>query len=60
MNAETRVLFTATQLYVGGQNEDYQCDQITIGGELWEVQHVESWLYWDGVQKGFKCIIQKP
>lgn len=40
---ETRVLYTTTPLYVGGQGAAYEADRIAIGGATWEVQHVEAW-----------------
>lgn len=57
---ETRVLFTTTALYVGGQNETYQTDQVTLDGVLWEVQHVETWTNWGPGQTGYKCLLQRP
>ncbi len=40
---DARVLFTATQLYTGGQGATYTADRLVIDGNLFEVSHVEPW-----------------
>lgn len=40
---ETRVIFTATQLLVGGQGAAFEADLVTIDGVQWEIQNVENW-----------------
>lgn len=57
---ETRVLFTATQLYTGDEGADYEADLVELDSQLWEVQHVEDWLQWAGLAGFYRCIIQSP
>lgn len=57
---ETRAFFTATQLLVGDQGGAYEADLVTIEGEDWEVQSAAKWLYWDGVDVGYRCLVQRP
>jgi len=57
---ETRLLFTTTKLYQGGQNEDYETDTIALDGDIWEVIHVETWIQWGGSPTVYKCMIQRP
>lgn len=60
MDSETRTLFTATELRVGGQDQPYQADLVTVDGVQWEVQHAETWTHPGGATKGYKCLIQRP
>lgn len=57
---ETRVLFTTTQLFTGDQGQTDEADLVTIEGDPWEIQHVETWV--DPVTKtiGYRCIAQQP
>lgn len=57
---ETRVLFTATQLYTGDEGLDYEADFVEVDGEVWEISHVEDWLQWAGLAGFYRCIIQAP
>lgn len=57
---ETRTLFTATQLYVGDQGDDYECDLVSVDGQLYEVSHVEDWLQWAGLAPFYRCLITSP
>lgn len=55
-SVETRIVYTATQLFVGAQGAGFESDVVTIDGEKWEVQQVQSWesvdpTYW-------RCIVQ--
>lgn len=53
---EARTIFTTTQLYVGGQGDAYEADQIAIDGSLWEIFHVEAWLDSQSRATGYKAI----
>lgn len=56
---ETRVVFTDTQLKDGAEGSAYEADRVSIDGQDWEVQQIESW-------RGdpltpvpyFRCIVQ--
>lgn len=55
-SVETRVVYTATQLLIGAQGSGFESDLISIDGNTWEVQQVQSWEsvdppYW-------RCIVQ--
>jgi hypothetical protein len=39
----TCTVYTATELYAGGQDADYEADKITIDGSLWEVDSVQRY-----------------
>lgn len=39
---ETRIVFTATQLVVGGQASSNEADLVNIDGATWEVQQIET------------------
>jgi hypothetical protein len=39
---ETRVLFTTSQLDCGDVDSAFEADTVTIDGQPWEVQHVET------------------
>ncbi len=41
---ESRVVFTTTVLYAGGQGDVYEADSVVIDGDDWEVSHVEKWV----------------
>ena len=53
---ETRTIFTTTLLKTGGQGEAYEADQISIGGETYEVMKVETWIDSDSGDVAYKCI----
>lgn len=58
---ETQVVFSATELRVGGENLGYDADLITIAGRTWEVQQVQTWVPpgadpSDGV--GYRALVQ--
>jgi len=53
---ETRVIYTTTQLLVGSEGSPNESDLISIDGQNWEVQHVESWQQAEG--SFFRCIAQ--
>jgi hypothetical protein len=55
---ETRVLYTITQMYVGGQGADYEADTVSIGGASWECQQVETWQDTSSSRIGYRCIVQ--
>lgn len=55
---ETCVVFTATELLVGGEGKDNDADLIEIGGEQWECQQVQQWTDPDGGAVGYRCIVQ--
>lgn len=55
---DTRVVYTTTELYVGGQDADYEADKVSIGGDIWEVQHVERWQDGNSSRVGYRCIVQ--
>jgi hypothetical protein len=40
---ETRIVFTITELFAGGQGVQYEADQVEIDGDQWEVQQVQPW-----------------
>ena len=40
---ETRVVFTPTQLLLGGQGSANEADLISMDGRTWEVQQSEGW-----------------
>jgi hypothetical protein len=54
----TRVLYTSTQLYVGGPGEDYEADKVSISGISWEVESVEAWTDGDSSRVGYRCMIR--
>lgn len=57
---ETRVLFTTTEMFVGGQDAAFEADRVAIDGGTWEVQQVER--FSDSMPPNdpslFKCIVQ--
>lgn len=61
---ESRVVFTTTELYTGGQvgsetQATYQADRILIDGKDYEVSHVETWR--DPVTQtsiGYRVVVQ--
>ena len=56
---ETRVVYTTTQLLVGGQGEGNEADLVSIDGQSWEVEHVETWHHpQDSTQTFYRCIVQ--
>lgn len=55
---ETRVVFTVTELFCGGQAATYEADKITIDGVVWEVQHVERWVQPLDGDLVFECVCQ--
>jgi hypothetical protein len=57
-NNETRVLFTTTQLQIGGIDADFEADLVDIDGEDWEVQHVETWHDPRSARVGYRCLVQ--
>lgn len=59
---ETRTLFTTTKLYTGGQGATHEADLVTIDGDSWEVQHVESWVQAaaGGTGTAYRCLLQAP
>lgn len=54
---ETRVVYTATQLQVGGQSAELAADMVEIDGRLWEVQLAEPWPAATGY---WLCMVQAP
>ena len=54
---ETRVIFTATELYAGGQGQDYEADKVIIDGDDWEVTHVETWVDSRSRATGYRVIV---
>jgi hypothetical protein len=50
-------LMTTTELYTGGQGEDYEADTISIDGESWEVSAVDKWTDSDSGGVAYKCIV---
>lgn len=52
---ETKVVYTSTQLLVGGEADNNEADLLTIEGKSWEVENVESW---PGMPGGFRCMAQ--
>lgn len=56
---ETRIIFTTTQLLIGDEGLTTEADTVSIDGQNWEVQHVESWLQAGG-GVAYRCIAQAP
>jgi hypothetical protein len=54
----TRVLYTTTQLYIGGPGEDYEADKVSISGVSWEVESVEAWADGSSSRVGYRCMIR--
>lgn len=54
---ETRVIYSPTQLQVGGQAAELEADMVEIEGRLWEVQLAEPWPAASGY---WRCIAQAP
>jgi hypothetical protein len=54
---DVRLLFTTTELLVGGQGEDYEADVVTIGSSDFEVIHVEPWLDPGTSNYMYRCIV---
>lgn len=57
---ETRVIFTDTLLRTGDQGQTVEADLVLIEGDLWEVQHVETWIDSTTKTTGYRCIVQQP
>lgn len=53
---ETRVIFTSTQLYVGGIGFAYEADTISIDGGAYEIMHVETWRDPSSRSVGYRCL----
>jgi hypothetical protein len=56
---ETRVVMTTTPLQVDGAAGAYEADRVLLDtGDLWEVQHRETWI--DPATKSvfYRCIVQ--
>lgn len=41
---EARLIFSTTQLYLGGQGDAYEADIISIQSESWQVTDEDNWL----------------
>lgn len=55
---ETRVLYTTTELYVGGVGESFEADKVSISSRDWEVVSVERWADGTSSRVGYACMIQ--
>jgi hypothetical protein len=55
---ETRVVYSRTELILGGQGAQYEADLISIGGQDWEVEHVETWNDPVSGDSGYRTIVQ--
>jgi hypothetical protein len=56
---ETRVVFTATQLLIGIEGAANESDLISIDGQTWEVQQVQSWRLSPSTDAPYwRCIVQ--
>jgi hypothetical protein len=55
---KTKVLYTATRLYVGGPGEDYEADKISIGGVTYEVEAVAPWQDGSSSRVGYACVVR--
>lgn len=55
---ESRVLYTTTQLYAGGEGEDYEADKVSIDSRSWEVSSVEAWADGSSSRIGYCCIVE--
>jgi hypothetical protein len=53
-----RVLYTSTQLYVGGPGSDYEADKVSIGGVSYEIESVEAWADGSSSRVGYRCMIR--
>ena len=56
---ETRTIFTDTLLQVGDQAGTYDADLVTMDGEAWEVQHVETWGEPGTEDRAYKAVAQR-
>ncbi len=54
---ETLTLFTATELYVGGQGSAYEADTVAIGSNSYEVTEVDTWNDPVSGGTGYKCLL---
>jgi hypothetical protein len=54
---DTLLLFTATQLYPGGQGATYEADRVSILSESWEVNIADSWIDPKSGTIGYRCIL---
>lgn len=55
-SVETRAVFTATALKIGAQAAPYESDLVSIEGDSWEVQHLETW---PGLAGYYRAIVQR-
>lgn len=56
-DAEARTIFTATEIYAGGQGAAYEADKVIIDGDDWEVSHVEKWVDSRTRGVGYKVVV---
>lgn len=54
---ESRVVYTDTQLLIGGYEQPTEADVVTIDGEDWEAHHVEVWRDALSGNVGYRCIV---
>lgn len=54
---QSRTLFTATELFVGGPGEAYEADHIEIDGTDWQVEEVQTWVDSLTGAIGYKCTV---
>ena len=55
---ETRVLYTTTELFIGGMGSNNEADSVSIDGQDWQVYHVETWRDSESRSLGYRCIVQ--
>lgn len=54
---ETKMVFTATLLLVGGQGAAFEADRVAIDGVEWEVQLVDDW---PARIPFYRALVQRP
>jgi hypothetical protein len=55
---ETRVLYSTQEIFLGGQGAAYEADTVSIDGQNWQVEHVDTWVDSQSGARGYKAIVQ--
>jgi hypothetical protein len=55
---QMKVLFTNTELSIGGQHENFEADLVNIDGDMWEVQAQDEWGHPNG-PKYYRCMVKE-